>query len=60
MLRRLLDKRKAAQLLAAFLATTPEVVACWVVDSQGQSVLGSPDRLAIDFCALVADLRVAR
>jgi class 3 adenylate cyclase len=60
MLRRLLDKRKAAPLLAAFLAGTPEVVACWVVDSEGQSVLGSADHLAGDLCALAADLRAAR
>ena len=60
MLRRLLDKRKAPPLLAAFVASTPGVVACWVVDSEGQSVLGYPNHLAVDLCTLVADLRVAK
>ena len=52
-LRKLLDKSKTTQLLQAFLALRPDVSACWIVEPDGQGVIGYPDKTPPECGALI-------
>jgi hypothetical protein len=58
-LTRLLDKQKTTALLSAFLDLTPSVTACWVVDTRGRCIFGSPDPTQGDFSAPLEQVRTA-
>ena len=51
-LKKFLDKRKTVHLLQAFLDSTPELSACWVIDMQGDCFLGYPQKTTRQFGGL--------